>query len=149
MQTAPMVESIQADLAAVVAVGDEAASTVASQIATALAPALRMLLLEAATEAAGEISLQLPEGRVEVRLQGGEPALLYVEDALAPTLSADDSAAEARITLRLPGPLKARVEAEAAREGISVNAWLIRTAARGVDQKFRRVGNRVTGFAHS
>jgi hypothetical protein len=149
MQTAPLVESIQADLAAVVAVGDEAASTVASQIATALGPALRMLLLEAATEAAGEISLQLPEGRVEVRLQGGEPALVYMEDAPAPAPSGDDSAAEARITLRLPGPLKARVEAEAAREGVSVNAWLIRTAARGVDQKYRRVGNRVTGFAHS
>jgi hypothetical protein len=39
----------------------------------------------------------------------------------------DDDGEAARITLRLPLPLKDRIESAAAREGVSVNAWLVRT----------------------
>ena len=41
----------------------------------------------------------------------------------------------ARITLRLPETLKASVEAAAAREGISVNAWLVQALARSIDRR--------------
>jgi hypothetical protein len=34
-----------------------------------------------------------------------------------------------RINLRLPDQLKARIEQAAEREGLSINAWLVRAAA--------------------
>ena len=39
-----------------------------------------------------------------------------------------------RINLRMPERLKARVEAAAAGEGLSVNAWLVRAAASAADR---------------
>jgi len=41
---------------------------------------------------------------------------------------ADDGEVSARISLRLSESLKAEVEQAAAREGVSVNSWLIRVA---------------------
>jgi HicB family len=40
----------------------------------------------------------------------------------------DDGDASARISLRLPESLKADIEMAAAREGVSVNTWLVRAA---------------------
>jgi hypothetical protein len=68
-----------------------------------------------------------------------------------------DSGDLARITLRLPEPLKAQVEALAATEGISVNAWLVRaitTAVAGGGQApptrgRSGLGRHVTGFAQA
>jgi hypothetical protein len=61
----------------------------------------------------------------------------------------------ARITLRLPEPLKAQVERAAATEGISVNAWLVRAIAAAIGggnpQPGSRgsLGRRFTGFAQA
>ena len=56
-----------------------------------------------------------------------------------------DEAATARINLRLPEALKADVEQAAARERLSVNAWLIRAVAAAVatDDRPRQRGGRV------
>ncbi len=43
----------------------------------------------------------------------------------------------ARINVRLPEQLKARVEEAAAREGRSVNAWLVRAAATALQRSDR------------
>jgi hypothetical protein len=58
-----------------------------------------------------------------------------------------------RITLRLSGPLKARVDAEAAAAGLSVNAWLVRVITRALDPAPGRAsrvqrgpGTRFTGY---
>ncbi len=40
----------------------------------------------------------------------------------------------ARINLRMPDHLKARIEQAAGGEGLSVNAWLVRTAAAAVER---------------
>jgi HicB family len=40
----------------------------------------------------------------------------------------------ARINLRMPDHLKARVDHAAAGEGLSVNAWLVRAAAAAVER---------------
>jgi hypothetical protein len=56
------------------------------------------------------------------------------------------------VTLRLPEALKASVEAAAAREGISTNAWIVRALSRSLDARAaigRRSGNRLQGFASS
>jgi hypothetical protein len=61
-----------------------------------------------------------------------------------------------RITLRLSGPLKAKVDAAAAAAGLSVNAWLVRAisnaleAPGGSSSRPRRgpgPGSRYTGYA--
>jgi hypothetical protein len=97
-----------------------------------------------------EISGQLPEGHVEVRLAGPDPQLVYVggEPAETPALGAEDGLT-ARITLRLPEGLKRDLEAAAAREGVSLNTWLIRALARSTAPPVRRSGNRLTGYGRS
>ena len=68
-----------------------------------------------------------------------------------------DSGDLARITLRLPEPLKAQVERLAATEGISVNAWLVRAIANAVagggqappTRGRTGLGRRVTGYAQA
>jgi uncharacterized protein (DUF1778 family) len=147
MQLSPHVEAVQADLAAVAdAAGPEQAGAV-RRVAAALAPSLRLHLLEAVTEAAHEVSAQLPAGRVELRLEAGDPSLAYLDEAPAPAAFGSEDAS-ARITLRLPEALKAGVETAAAREGVSVNSWLVQALARAVESRPSR-GNRLTGFARS
>ena len=85
-----------------------------------------------------------------MRLAGRDPELVYVEDAPQPAepVAAEDGAS-ARISLRLADSLKDQVEGAAAREGVSVNTWIIRTLARAVTHPARRSRNRLTGFAES
>ena len=57
-------------------------------------------------------------------------------------MTADSSVAEdgpaARINVRLPEQLKITIEAAAAKEGRSVNAWLVRAAAAAVQRSDQR-----------
>ena len=146
---APHIEALVADLEAVAAVGDDATAEAARRLAGALRASAGMRLLDVLSEAALELNAQLPAGRVDVRLAGRDPELVYVEDAVQPTAPADDGDA-ARITLRLSSSLKAEVEAAAAREGLSVNAWLVRALARGVSSPpVRASRGRLTGFGTS
>ena len=80
-----------------------------------------------------------------------EATRLEGEGDTAPTPSAADETLAARITLRLPEGLKATIEIAAAREGVSVNTWLIRALARAVGSggPRRGPGNRLTGFGRS
>jgi hypothetical protein len=43
-----------------------------------------------------------------------------------------------RINLRLPDQLKSRIEEAAEREGVSINAWLVRAAAAGLERRDAR-----------
>src|SRR5436190_3982074 len=149
METAQIIEWIQADVTALGAVGDEAAASVASRIAAAMGPPLRVRLIEALTEAAAELGPQLPDGRVEVRLVAADPVLVYVDEAPASRKLPEEEPTEARITLRLPESLKSAIEAAASREGLSVNTWLLQVLARSVETRARRGGHRLTGFARS
>jgi hypothetical protein len=140
MQTTPYVDALLADLEAMAALGDEAVADAARRLSQSL------------REAALEVSGQLPSGHVEVRLAGQEPSLVFVDEersAPAPAAGAED--ASARITLRLSEALKASVEAAAAREGVSVNTWIIRALGRAASAPttVRRSGHRLTGYAES
>ncbi|CAN5322830.1 hypothetical protein BH20ACT24_BH20ACT24_16010 [soil metagenome] len=151
MQMSPHVEALLRDLAAVARLGDPASAVVVGRVGAALDSAFRLRLLQAVTEAAGEITLQLPNGRVEVRLEEGDPVPVFVETAEEPRAFRDDDVTAARITLRLPEGLKAGVERAAAMDGMSVNAWLLQVIRRNLEPHPRRsrVGNRLTGFARS
>jgi HicB family len=149
MEMARFIESLEADLAAVAAVGDEQTRAVAERVLQAIRGSAGLRLLDALGEAALEISAQLPAGHVEVRLVGQDPALVYVGEEEAPPEPAAEDGLTARITLRLPESLKASIEAAAAREGVSVNSWLVRALSRGAAGPVQRSGKRLRGFAQS
>src|ERR671911_1616810 len=149
MQTAKFVEKLERDLASVAALGGEDVAQAAERLAHALRGSAGMRLVETLGEAALEISAQLPEGHVEVRLAGPDPELVYVgaEPAAEPPAVPAEDGLTARITLRLPDGLKRELEAAAAREGVSLNTWLVRALSRSTAPPPRRTGKRLTGYA--
>lgn len=148
METAKFVEKLERDLASVAALGGDAVADAAERLIQALHGSASLRLMETLGEAALEISAQLPEGHVEVRLVGPDPELVYVpaEQAEAPAVSTEDGLT-ARITLRLPESLKRDLESAAALAGVSLNAWLVRALNRSTAPPPRRTSNRLTGYA--
>jgi hypothetical protein len=130
MQIDGYVQALREDLARVAAVGDESTARAAELLAVALESAVGRRLLEALGEAALELSGQLEEGHVEVRFAGGDPELVLVRDEGAAPAEPADEAFAARISLRLPESLKGRLETAAARDGVSLNTWLVHALAR-------------------
>jgi hypothetical protein len=149
MNVAAYVEALQQDLANVAGVGDEAIAEAARRISTALESSLRLRLMDALGEAAAELTNQLPDGHVEVRVTGGEPELVYVPEPGAPPPGLEDLSA--RITLRLPETLKSIVDTAAQEAGVSANTWLLQQITRSADPSKRRHpgGRRMTGYGQS
>jgi hypothetical protein len=125
--------------------GSESRAAV-ERLARGLDASMRLVLLEALSAAADEITRELAPGSVEVRLRGSEPDFVVTLPSYAagdvatdtgapPTVipAGDDEGGTARLNLRLPEGLKARIEDAARREGLSLNAWLIRAAAVAVE----------------
>jgi hypothetical protein len=150
MNVAAYVEALQQDLANVAGIGDEAVAEAARRIAAALESSLRLRLTDALGEAAAELTNQLPDGHVEVRVSAGEPELVYVPDPGAPPPSGLEDLS-ARITLRLPETLKTIVDAAAQEAGVSANTWLLQQITRSSDPKRRNQpgGRRMTGYGQS
>jgi hypothetical protein len=150
MQISVFIDALQNDLAAVASVSDAEQSETVHRISAALDASVRVRLLEAVTQAAQELTSQLPNGHVEVRLAGSDPSLVFVEETPPPGPAVGgEEAFAARITLRLPEALKASVEFAASRDGISVNSWIVQAISRSIDPRPPRVGKRMTGFARS
>ena len=154
MQLQPHVEALERELADLASLGSAAAATAAQRLIHLLATPVRVRLLELVGEAALEVSGQLPFGHIDVRLAGPDPSLVFVpEEGESPgpvPTAADDSGA--RLTLRMPEALKASVEEAAAREGLSVNAWLVRAVSRQLShpgRPQRQIGQRITGYGRS
>ena len=144
------IEGLQSDVMAVGELGDEAVAEVAQRIASVLARSASSRLLDVLSETAAEVSEELPDGRIEIRLVGDDVEFVYVDEHSRP--SEDDGELSSRITLRLSGQLKARVEESASRDGISVNAWILRTLERGTSPprvRGGRPGSRLHGFGTS
>jgi predicted HicB family RNase H-like nuclease len=152
MQLDTHVQALQAELAALAGIGDEQVSVAADRLSQALAPSLRLRLLELLSEAALEVSSQLQSGHVEIRLAGQEPSLVYVQHEEQVAAPPAEDGLTARITLRLPDSLKSSVEGAAAKEGVSVNTWIVKALARGLTSVVAsggRVGSRLTGYGQS
>jgi len=149
MQLDSHIQAIQQDLATTAGLGDEAAAEAAHRLSEALGSTLHLRLLDLLGEAALEIGGQLGSGRVEVRLAGREPELVVVmEDAADAAQFAVGEEYTGRITLRVPESLKNGIETAATQEGISTNAWLVRTIAHTLHSRSPRRGrNRLQGYA--
>jgi len=144
MDLTPYVDNVRQELAVAAEAGGADARALAERLTAPLASAIRLALLDALSVAADEITRDLAPGSVEVRLRSGDPTFAVTAPATdlsaAPDRNAvepepfaepvvDEDGAVARINLRLPENLKSRVEDAAAKEGRSVNAWLVRAAA--------------------
>lgn len=138
------VDELQHQLATAAAAGGDEARELAARMTAPLDAAVRLVLLEALSTAANEITAELAPGSVDVRLRGRDPEFVVTpapapafenaEPATAepalPTRALDpDDVSTSRTTLRLPDQIKAQVEAAAAREGVSLNTWLVRAVA--------------------
>ncbi|HZU74209.1 MAG TPA: toxin-antitoxin system HicB family antitoxin [Acidimicrobiales bacterium] len=155
MQLSVAVESLSQDLAVLGGLGDEATARAAERLVAALGPTATVRLLDVLGQAAAEVSAQLPEGQVELRVSGDDAALVLVlPPDPEPVIPGDGADGASRITLRLPEQLKARIESLADQEGVSTNAWLVRALSRAVHPDGfvkRRVirGSRISGFGQA
>jgi hypothetical protein len=160
MELSPYLDSLQRDLAAAAAPGGDEIARAATLLAGSLEASARLCLMEALSDAAAEITTKLTNTSVEVRLRGRNADLVVTEappEAAPAATPAEptgaDGGEQARITLRLPEPLKEAVERSAGTEGISTNAWLVRAIAAAVrpvqPPPVSRSGNRITGFAQA
>jgi hypothetical protein len=144
------VHALQEDIARLAAVGDDSTRRAAELLVLALESSLGRRLQDALAEAALDLSGQLPEGSVEVRVVGSEPELVYVRDETWAPPEAVEEAFSARISLRLPESLKSRLEAAAAGNGVSVNTWLVQTLTRMLEPRTSTAGaRRLTGYGRS
>jgi hypothetical protein len=141
MDLTQYVENLRRELAVAADAGGEDARALADRLTAPLESAVRLMLLDALSAAADEITRELAPGSVELRLRSGEPDFVVTPAAAEPepeppsaapppTIAPDaDDGAMVRINLRLPEQLKNGIEQAAARERLSVNAWLVRVAA--------------------
>ncbi|MEO5710213.1 MAG: pilus assembly protein HicB [Nocardioidaceae bacterium] len=138
MDITPYVESLRHDLAAAAEAGGAEAKAAAERLALALDPAVRLALMDALSQAAAEITSELPQGSVDVRLRGREPEFVVDVPTVAmpappapPAAPSPDEAegseddALARITLRIPESVKYKAEELAAKGGHSLNSWIV------------------------
>jgi hypothetical protein len=174
------VEELRRQLLVAAETGGDEARAVAERLTAPLEASVRLVLLDALTTAASEITLDLAPGSVDVRLRGRDPEFVVtlppgdqqLDDVDARHASAGtgtaaptgpptpapadgDEGGTARLTLRLPEHLKARIEHAAGQQGISVNSWLTRVAADALDRptdhrppaRTAISGQRFTGWA--
>jgi hypothetical protein len=171
MELTHYVEALRQELAVAAEAGGEEARALAERLVAPLDSATRLVLLEALSTAADEITRDLAPGSVEVRLRGREPEFVVTPPPIdlpgaageaeapgAPTTpgpAVDLEGDTARISLRLPEQLKARLDEAALQAGLSVNAWLVRTLAAAVDParsgrpdplQGSRLGHRYSGW---
>ena len=166
MELGTFVDRLHSALAVTAASGTDETQAVAERLAAGLDSATRLVLLEALTEAADTITRDLAPGSVHVRLRGREAdfvvtpppapqAPVAADHTSTSSRSTEPETADgpaARINFRPPESLKVRIEEAAARAGVSVNAWLVRTTTAALEQPggARHEGsshNRVVGWA--
>ncbi|GAA1920835.1 hypothetical protein GCM10009837_52520 [Streptomyces durmitorensis] len=175
MDLTPYVDNLRRELAVAAEAGGDDARELAERLTAPLESATRLTMLNVLSAAMDEITRELAPGSVDVRLRGLDPDFVVVlpqhEDhtepldapaqaqaapAPGPAPADADEGGTARVNLRLPAHLKARAEEAANREGLSVNAWLIRAVSAAVDTrgattprspaKARAIGQSFTGW---
>ncbi|MGX8904798.1 toxin-antitoxin system HicB family antitoxin [Streptomyces netropsis] len=170
MDLTPYVDTLRRELAVAAEAGGDEARELADRLTAPLESATRLTMLNVLSAAMDEITRELAPGSVDVRLRGLDPDFVVtlpptdggapvgpaapVEPFKASAPAEGDEGGTARVNLRLPAHLKARAEEAASREGLSVNAWLVRAVSAAVDggprprvtEKAQTVGQSITGW---
>ncbi|MEU6377589.1 hypothetical protein [Streptomyces sp. NPDC046909] len=170
MDLTPYVDTLRRELAVAAEAGGEDARELAERLTAPLESATRLTMLNVLSAAMDEITRDLAPGSVDVRLRGLDPDFVVTlpptdggahtepaapVEAFRPAAPAEgDEGGTARVNLRLPAHLKARAEEAASREGLSVNAWLVRAVSAAVEggtrprppEKSQTFGQSFTGW---
>ncbi|MFF7365710.1 toxin-antitoxin system HicB family antitoxin [Streptomyces sp. NPDC008125] len=167
MDLTPYVDILRRELAVAAEAGGDEARELAERLTAPLESATRLTLLNVLSAAMDEVTRELAPGSVDVRLRGIDPDFVVTrppaDSAAEPATPAEppfphapadgDEGGTARINLRLPAHLKTRAEEAASREGLSVNAWLVRAVSAAVDggrprttEKAQALGQSFTGW---
>ncbi|MEU5715375.1 toxin-antitoxin system HicB family antitoxin [Streptomyces sp. NPDC020403] len=174
MDLTPYVDTLRRELAVAAEAGGDEARELAERLTAPLESAARLTLLNVLSAAMDEVTRELAPGSVDVRLRGLDPDFVvtppptddgasaepaapveaFTTPAPAPAPADGDEGGTARVNLRLPAHLKARAEEAAAREGLSVNAWLVRAVSGAVEggarprttEKSQTLGQSFTGW---
>ncbi|NYI05637.1 hypothetical protein [Allostreptomyces psammosilenae] len=149
MDLTPYVDALRRELAVAAEAGGEDARELAERLTAPLESATRLTMLNVLSAAMDEITRELAPGSVDVRLRGLDPDFVVtpppadggapvepaapVEPFRAAAPAEGDEGGIARVNLRLPAHLKARAEEAASRDGLSVNAWLVRAVSAAVE----------------
>ncbi|MFC9359674.1 toxin-antitoxin system HicB family antitoxin [Rhodococcus sp. NPDC057014] len=148
------VSRLRDDLNAAAALGDEQTRATAAALAAAVEPAARLLLLSALTDFAGEVSSELGNRTVGVRLDGSEVAVDVHRTPTQPgpdgerTATVEDLGAAfddvtgdiSRVTLRLMDQIKSKAEEAASQNGVSLNSWVSQAVQGALKDQMRRNG---------
>jgi hypothetical protein len=167
MDLTPYVDTLRRELAVAAEAGGEDARELAERLTAPLESATRLTMLNVLSAAMDEITRELAPGSVDVRLRGLDPDFVVTPPStdgepaepaapVEPFKAAADveEGGTARVNLRLPARLKARAEEAATREGLSVNAWLVRAVSAAVAdgtrprtaEKTQTIGQSYTGW---
>lgn len=144
MELTRYVEALRSELAVAAATGGDDAVQLAERLTGPLDSAARLVIQDALSDAAQEITRDLAPGSVELRLRGRDLTFVVtlpptfesagqVRESSAPAAEPPGEGGTSRISFRPPDHLKARIEEAAEREGLSVNAFLVRTLAAAID----------------
>jgi HicB family len=149
MKLSPYVDALRDDLAAAAALGDERSAELGARLADAATRSASLRFLEVLGDALLEANEQLPSGQLELRLAGSDPTIVFVDTEGHVAPPAADEPSVARLTLRLAERLKAELEAAAARDGVSVNTWLVRALGAALSRQTQTThssGRRLSGY---
>ncbi|MFJ4617169.1 hypothetical protein [Streptomyces sp. NPDC088812] len=173
MDLTPYVDTLRRELAVAAEAGGDDARELAERLTAPLESATRLTMLDVLSAAMNEITRELAPGSVDVRLRGLDPDFVVTppptddgcpreptapvapaEPFITPAPADADEGGTARVNLRLPAHLKALAEEAATREGLSVNAWLVRAVSAAVGggtrprttEKTQTLGQSFTGW---
>ena len=147
MELAPVVARLQQELLAVAEAGGEEVRAIAERLVAPLDSAIRLVIIEVLAEALDAVTREIAPGSAHLRLRGRDPDIVVTPPPMRPEpvdrqAAVTDRDTEeladgpvARINFRPPEALKSRIEDAAARERLSVNAWLVRAASAAVDAR--------------
>lgn len=124
-------ERLAHDLSALSRLGGSELEHAMERLLPAAEAPFRLRLVEALSQASEELNSLMPALQVKARVSGSHVAFELEAQSDAAEVSGD---LDARISLRLPEDLKFRIETAAARDGLSLNAWLVKTLARSTTQ---------------
>lgn len=160
MDLSPYLESVRHGVTSAAALGDDTTRQVAERLGGAVEASTRLALIRALSDAAAQVSAEIAPTSVELRMSGDDPDLVVLVPAPAsePTLllpdaepatdtpeTADEPVTDelmsdgdeplARISLRLPASVKARVDERADRDSLSTNAWLLKAVLDALEER--------------
>ncbi|TNC22616.1 toxin-antitoxin system HicB family antitoxin [Amycolatopsis alkalitolerans] len=136
MDLSPYITSLREDLTATASAGDEQTRRAAAVLSAALEPAVRLALMNALSDLAAEVTTQLADQVVEVRLDGRDVRVVVTGTGTAerptppppppppPPGQGEGSDNITRMTLRMVEQIKGQAEQAAAAQGVSLNTFI-------------------------